>query len=190
MNASRFFPLMAAWPLTAVFLQEDVNRTPIWVILLILLIVVLIFWWGLTRNRAAEPPADTDHTPDHAPDTHAHAEETAATGAVTVAEAPADEPVAVPAEAVAAPPPEPDDLKRIEGIGPKIQSILNDAGILTFDQLARTEVSTLRQIVQEDAGLRIADPTTWPEQAELAAAGQWDALEALQEELNAGRRAD
>jgi predicted flap endonuclease-1-like 5' DNA nuclease len=87
-------------------------------------------------------------------------------------------------------PPAPDDLKRIEGIGPKISSVLQAAGIMTFAQLAATEASRLEQILEEADPrlLRLADPTTWPEQARQAAAGDWDALEALQNELKAGRR--
>jgi predicted flap endonuclease-1-like 5' DNA nuclease len=84
--------------------------------------------------------------------------------------------------------PKPDDLKRIEGIGPKISSLLQAAGITTFAQLADTGVERLEQIV-EDAGIRrIADPGTWSEQAALAAAGEWDELEALQDGLKGGRR--
>jgi len=82
--------------------------------------------------------------------------------------------------------PEPDDLKRIEGIGPKTSKVLNEAGILTFAQLAEAEVDRLVQIVQE-AGLRLVDPHTWPEQAKLAAAGDWAALDTLQDELDGGR---
>ena len=85
-------------------------------------------------------------------------------------------------------PQEPDDLKRVEGIGPKFSQVLNQAGITTFAQLARTAVERLKQIIQE-AGLRLADPATWPEQAQLAAVGDWDGLEALQSELKGGRRA-
>ena len=81
----------------------------------------------------------------------------------------------------------PDNLKRIEGIGPKISSVLQGAGITTFTQLAAVDVGQLRQILRE-AGVRIANPTTWPEQAGLAAAGQWDGLEALQATLKGGRR--
>lgn len=84
--------------------------------------------------------------------------------------------------------PAPDDLKRIEGIGPKISSLLQAAGITTFAQLAATDVSRLKQIVTEAGLITLADPTTWPEQASLAAAGEWDALEALQDELKGGRR--
>lgn len=81
----------------------------------------------------------------------------------------------------------PDDLKRIEGIGPKIAQVLQDAGVLTFAQLAATEVSRLEQILT-DAGMTLADPVTWPEQAGLAAKGSWEALKKLQDELSGGRR--
>jgi predicted flap endonuclease-1-like 5' DNA nuclease len=78
-------------------------------------------------------------------------------------------------------------LKRIEGIGPKISSLLQAAGVLTFAQLAETDVGRLKEILDE-AGLgALADPTTWPQPAGLAAAGQWDALQALQDELKGGR---
>jgi hypothetical protein len=83
--------------------------------------------------------------------------------------------------------PAPDDLQRIEGIGPKISGLLQAAGITTFAQLAAGDVGRLERIVRE-AGITIADPTTWPEQARLAAAGRWDELEVLQEELKGGRR--
>jgi len=84
---------------------------------------------------------------------------------------------------------EPDNLRRIEGIGPKIAGILNDNGIITFAQLADTSVIQLQQILT-DAGLsRISKPDTWPEQAQLAAAGDWDDLDQLQDSLKGGRRA-
>jgi predicted flap endonuclease-1-like 5' DNA nuclease len=87
--------------------------------------------------------------------------------------------------------PEPDDLTHIEGIGPKISQVLQDAGILTFGRLAQSRPDELERILrEEDERLaRLADPTTWPEQATLAAAGAWEALQDLQEELTAGRRA-
>ena len=84
---------------------------------------------------------------------------------------------------------EPDDLKRIEGIGPKIASLLQAAGITTFAHLASTDVRKLKKIIAEAGLTALADPTTWPEQATLAATGEWDALEALQDELKGGRRA-
>jgi predicted flap endonuclease-1-like 5' DNA nuclease len=78
-------------------------------------------------------------------------------------------------------------LTPIEGIGPKINQVLHDAGIATFAQLAGTEVSRLQQILS-DANLRLANADTWPEQAKLAAAGDWEELKRLQDELDAGVR--
>lgn len=81
----------------------------------------------------------------------------------------------------------PDDLKCIEGIGPKIAGLLQTAGITTFAQLATTDVEQLETILRE-AGVR-ANLSTWPEQADLAATGRWDALKALQVKLKDERRA-
>ena len=82
----------------------------------------------------------------------------------------------------------PDHLTMIEGIGPKIESILVAQGITTFSQLAATDVATLQGILKT-ANLRLADPTTWPEQARLAAAHKMDELRDLQVSLKGGRRA-
>lgn len=80
-----------------------------------------------------------------------------------------------------------DDLTRIEGIGPKIARLLQKAGMVSFTQLASTEAEDLQKILAK-AKLKYIDPTTWPEQATLAAAGDWKALETLQETLKGGRR--
>jgi ribosomal protein L30 len=80
-----------------------------------------------------------------------------------------------------------DDLEVIEGIGPKISSVLKAAGISTFAQLAAASVAQLTEILQA-ADLRLAVPETWPEQAALAAAGNWDELKQLQDRLKGGRR--
>jgi predicted flap endonuclease-1-like 5' DNA nuclease len=83
-----------------------------------------------------------------------------------------------------------DDLKRIEGIGPKISNILRAAGIMTFAQLAETEPDSVRAILREANPnlLRLANPDTWPQQAQLAAEGDWEALSKLQDQLKGGRR--
>jgi predicted flap endonuclease-1-like 5' DNA nuclease len=83
---------------------------------------------------------------------------------------------------------EPDDLRKIEGIGPKIARILNAQGITTFAQLAATDAHRLKQIMAA-AGPRfqLADPTNWPAQAQLAAEGDWEGLKKLQDELVGGR---
>ncbi len=82
-----------------------------------------------------------------------------------------------------------DDLRIIEGIGPKISQLLNEAGISTFAQLASADIEDLRRILANAGSrFRLAKPDTWPEQARLAADGDWEALEALQSELTGGRR--
>jgi predicted flap endonuclease-1-like 5' DNA nuclease len=82
-----------------------------------------------------------------------------------------------------------DDLKIIEGVGPKIAGILNEAGISTFAQMAQKTGEELRKILDEGGIGTIADPTTWPEQAALAAEGKMEALKELQDRLQGGRKA-
>ena len=83
-----------------------------------------------------------------------------------------------------------DDLKLVEGIGPKIAELLVAGGIDTFAKLADTDADKIKAIL-EDAGSNFAshDPTTWPQQAKLAAEGKFDELKALQDELQGGRAA-
>ena len=90
-------------------------------------------------------------------------------------------------KAVPAAPPPPDDLTVIEGIGPKISSVFQAAGITTLTQLAATDADTLKRILTE-AKIRLGDPGTWPEQAALAAEAKWDELTVLQDTLKGGRR--
>ncbi|MGS2741288.1 50S ribosomal protein L21 [Sinomicrobium sp. M5D2P17] len=80
-----------------------------------------------------------------------------------------------------------DDLKKVEGIGPKIAELFNSAGILTYADLAATSVDKLKDILTE-AGPNYANkiPDTWPQQAQLAADGKWDELKELQEKLDGG----
>ena len=81
-----------------------------------------------------------------------------------------------------------DDLKKIEGVGPKIAGLLNEAGIMTFADLGKAKKADLTAIL-EKAGTRYKshDPTTWPKQSKLAAAGKWDELKTLQDELMGGK---
>lgn len=156
-------------PILLAILQqaEEESNFPWWLVILILAILMVIVIWALFRNSKASEVPHVEHT-------HAEPEPVVATRA--------PEPVA----AVEAPP-VPDDLKLIEGIGPKISSLLNAAGILTFAQLAATPVADLQGVLDK-AGLRLGDPTTWPEQAGLAARGDMAGLQALQDSLKGGRR--
>lgn len=82
-----------------------------------------------------------------------------------------------------------DDLQIVEGIGPKIEGLLHAGGIRTFAQLAAAAQDRLHAILTEAGpNYRIADPTTWPEQAALCARNAWAELRALQDALTAGRR--
>lgn len=81
-----------------------------------------------------------------------------------------------------------DDLTRIEGIGPKVSKVLNQAGISTFEALANANPSEVQEVLNA-AGLQMMNPEGWIEQARLAAAGDWAALEKLQDNLKGGRRA-
>lgn len=81
-----------------------------------------------------------------------------------------------------------DDLKVVEGIGPKIEELFNNAGIYSFEQLANTPAARLKEIL-EAAGSRFQmhDPTTWPTQSKLADEGKWEELKKWQDELNKGQ---
>lgn len=84
--------------------------------------------------------------------------------------------------------PKADELEIIEGIGPKIAMLLYDSGIFTFRDLATTPVYKIQEIL-EQAGPQFArhDPSTWTQQAKLAAEGRWNDLEALKFYLVGGR---
>ena len=82
-----------------------------------------------------------------------------------------------------------EDLTKIEGIGPKINAVLQQSGITTFRKLADASVEDLQKILDE-VNIRLADPATWPQQSALAAAGEWEKLQKLQDELKGGRQAD
>ncbi len=80
-----------------------------------------------------------------------------------------------------------DDLTILDGIGPKIQSVLQVAGLSSYQQLAATSADRLREITRA-AGLRLADPTSWPKQAAFAAKNDMDGLAVFQVELQGSRR--
>jgi len=165
--------LMFAHIMLLVNAAEEVTPvgTPIWVPIVIIVILLLLFLWGLNRNSISEETA-VHPSPEHEQDDHHH-----------------DHPPVAETHAVETITIQPDDLKKIEGIGPKINSVLQAAGVHTFADLATATVPELEKIVRHDAGITIAFPDTWPEQAALARDGKWDDLEQLQDDLKGGRRA-
>lgn len=80
-----------------------------------------------------------------------------------------------------------DDLTRLEGIGPKIASILNDTGIRSFADLANADAARVEEALDK-AGLQMMDPEGWIEQAKLAVKGDMEGLAKLQDELKGGRK--
>lgn len=79
------------------------------------------------------------------------------------------------------------DLTIVEGIGPKINELFHNAGIKTFAQLAAATVPQMRKILDEGGSrFRIANPSTWAQQAALAAENKWSELKKLQDKLSAG----
>lgn len=82
----------------------------------------------------------------------------------------------------------PEDLKIIEGIGPKIEKLLKGEGIMNWSDLAATQKETLKGILDKAGDrYRLADPTTWPKQADLAAKGLWNDLADYQDYLQGGK---
>ena len=81
-----------------------------------------------------------------------------------------------------------DDLTKIEGIGKKIAALLVKDNIKTYKDLAKSSVKKL-QLILDAAGSKfnVHDPASWPKQAKLAASGDWDTLNKLQEELKGGK---
>ncbi len=81
-----------------------------------------------------------------------------------------------------------ENLKRIEGIGPKLEAELKKNGIKTYKQLASASQAKLKRVIA-DAGprFRLHDPTTWSKQAALAANDDWDELRTYQNQRDGGR---
>ena len=81
-----------------------------------------------------------------------------------------------------------DDLKVVDGIGPKIEGLLNEAGINTWADLASAPQEKVQEILDE-AGprYRMHDPVTWAKQAKLAADEKWQELEDYQASLKSGK---
>ena len=167
--------------------SSEQSGLPAWIvpvfIFIILAIVYMLHINSQKKEDEATVVADDDHEVEEVPATVVAVEE-----AVEEVETAVSKATPIPIEAEELEEIVPDDLRKIEGIGPKIAGILNDDGILTFAQLAAATILHLEKVVREDAGIRIAHPDTWPEQAQLAADEQWDALETLQDSLKGGRR--
>ena len=75
----------------------------------------------------------------------------------------------------------------MEGIGPKINELFNKSGVTTFAQLAAQTLPQMRKVLDDGGSrFRIANPSTWAQQAALAAANKWTELKKLQDGLSGG----
>ena len=81
----------------------------------------------------------------------------------------------------------PDDLTKVEGIGPKASEALVNAGVATFADLAKSKPKAIKTILT-DASPRLAhlEPASWPKQAKMAADGKWDELKEWQDNTKGG----
>lgn len=80
-----------------------------------------------------------------------------------------------------------EDLTKIEGIGDKIQVLLNKDGIYNYHQLASTSNAELQKVlIEAGPAYSVHKPRTWSAQARLAEEGQWEELEKWQDYLKGG----
>jgi predicted flap endonuclease-1-like 5' DNA nuclease len=168
--------------------------TPLWFFIVLGLIILAILIWALLSRSWETTVAEQEQAARMAAPVIEPESEPMMAGPEPMMAEP--EPMMAGPEPMMAEPepmmaePETDDLLLIEGIGPKIKQVLADAGITTFAALAETDMPTLERIVQEEAGITIAHPDTWPRQARLAAAGDWDGFQQFVDRLKGGREVE
>ncbi len=81
-----------------------------------------------------------------------------------------------------------DDLKLVEGIGPKIEGLFHNFGIKTWQALSDATVAKCQEVL-DSGGKRyqIHDPASWPMQAKMAYKGEWKKLAKWQDEHKSGK---
>jgi predicted flap endonuclease-1-like 5' DNA nuclease len=158
-------------------------------------VILVVVWKWRQRVSAPEPePAFAPSPPAPAAPARLSVVDTAPAPPAPstprrVADAPAAAPASADARAVFGRAVTADDLKIVEGIGPKIADLLRAAGIRAWAELAAADQDRLKAALAAGGSrYRVHDPATWPEQAALAAAGDWTGLKRLQDELKGGRR--
>ena len=155
--------------------ENPFSPLPTWMwVGVVLLIVVIAIIWTLreeeNKQKQVKPatiPEPVGRSGSVAPVAEKPAkpvEEPAPTMAREPAPSPAPEPI---------PSPKPDDLRKVSGIGPKIQQILNQNGIYTFEQLAAVDADLLDRLMDEQ-GWHMANSATWKEQARALAEAKKD----------------
>ncbi len=129
--------------------------------LIVFAVLTVVLWWALQNQLDTGLQAAHDHGHNHA---------APAAKAASLAKSAAD------------------DLTKIEGIGPAIRKLLAEHGIATFAALAASKPAAIEKILAAGGKrFNVADASTWPQQATLAAKGDWAALKKLQDKLTGGR---
>lgn len=81
-----------------------------------------------------------------------------------------------------------DDLKLVEGIGPKIEGLFHNFDIKTWKALSEVSVSKCQEVLNSGGDrYRIHDPSSWPMQAKMAYEGKWKDLAKWQDDHKAGK---
>ncbi len=81
-----------------------------------------------------------------------------------------------------------DDLKVVEGIGPKIESMFKEGGIPTWKALSEASVADCQAILDKGGDrYKVHNPGSWPLQATMAYEGKWAELVKWQDEHSHGR---
>ncbi|WP_431165974.1 hypothetical protein [Tenacibaculum halocynthiae] len=81
-----------------------------------------------------------------------------------------------------------DDLKVVEGIGPKIEGLFHNFGIKTWKSLGETSIEKCQEVLKSGGDrYKIHKPGTWPKQAQLAYEGKWKELKDWQDKLDGGK---
>ena len=81
-----------------------------------------------------------------------------------------------------------DDLKVIEGIGPKIEGLFHNYNIKTWDALAHVTVAKCQEVLDSGGDrYRVHDPSSWPMQAMMCYENKWKELYRWQEEHKHGK---
>ncbi len=81
-----------------------------------------------------------------------------------------------------------DDLKLVEGIGPKIEQLFHKAGLKTWASVAKTDPAKLKKIlVAAGERFQMHNPGTWPKQCQMMVDDKWAALKAYQDKLDGGK---
>ncbi|MBK6754141.1 MAG: hypothetical protein IPG69_11255 [Flavobacteriales bacterium] len=81
-----------------------------------------------------------------------------------------------------------DDLRLVEGIGPKIAEHLGKHGLKTWSDVATAKPEELKRLLSEAGDhFHMHDPTSWPKQCRLMVEDRWEELRKYQRKLSSAR---